>query len=76
MLRHRPWVRTRGTLARPRGSLRSVSHVSGMDKFLSSQRVLYKDFGRFAESLSSGIKDHSKALAEQAGRPEKSIARS
>jgi len=47
-----------------------------MDKFLSSQWVLYKDFGRFAESLSSGIKDHSKALAEQAGRPEKSIARS
>jgi hypothetical protein len=52
-----------------RGSLRSMSYLSGMDKFLSSHSVLYKDFGRFAESLSTRIKEHSKAVAEEAGRP-------
>jgi hypothetical protein len=52
-----------------RGSLRSISYLSGMNKFLSSHGVLYKDFGRFAEGLSTRVKDHSKGVAEAAGRP-------
>jgi hypothetical protein len=52
-----------------RGSLRSISYLSGMNKFLSSHGVLYKDFGRFAERLSTRLKDRGKELAEKAGRP-------
>jgi len=52
-----------------RGSLRSLSYVAGMDAFLGSQHVLYKDFGVFAESLSAKVKDQAKAVAEQHQRP-------
>lgn len=52
-----------------RGSLRSMSYLSGMNKFLSCHHVLYKDFGRFAERLSIRIKDRGKELAERSGRP-------
>ena len=31
-----------------RGTLRSISFVDGMDRFLASQRILYKDFAGFA----------------------------
>src|SRR5712692_3124771 len=52
-----------------RGTLRSLSYVAGMDKFLGSQRVLYKDFGAFAERLSERIKVHAEAIARQQQRP-------
>jgi hypothetical protein len=52
-----------------RGTLRSLSYVAGMDKFLGSQRVLYKDFARFAESLSDRIKAQAEAIARQQQRP-------
>src|SRR5580704_10414456 len=52
-----------------RGTLRSLSYLDGMDKFLGSQRVLYKDFGAFAERLSQQIKDHAEAIARQEQRP-------
>jgi hypothetical protein len=52
-----------------RGTLRSISFLEGMDKFLSSQRVLYKDFGPFVERISAGVKAHATALAQQTGRP-------
>ena len=32
-----------------RGTLRSISYLTGMDKFLNVHGVLYKHFGRFAE---------------------------
>jgi hypothetical protein len=52
-----------------RGCLRSLSYCKGMDKFLGSQRVLYKDFAQFAEKLSSRIKTHAQAIAKEHGRP-------
>jgi hypothetical protein len=52
-----------------RGILRSLSYAKGMDKFLGSQRVFYKDFGPFAERLSEQIKTQAETIAEQAGRP-------
>jgi hypothetical protein len=52
-----------------RGTLRSISYVEGLDKFLSSQRVLYKDFSRFVEPLSERLKTHAESLATDAGRP-------
>jgi hypothetical protein len=52
-----------------RGTLRSISYRNGMDIFLSSQHVLYKDFGPFAERLSGRLKAHAEELARRPGRP-------
>jgi len=52
-----------------RGSLRSMSYVNGMSKFLSSHGVLLKDFGRFAERLSARLKTRGQEIADRAGRP-------
>ncbi len=52
-----------------RGSLRSISYRNGLDMFLSSRRVLYKDFARWAEGLTDRIKAHAEAFATRAGRP-------
>ena len=46
-----------------RGTLRSLSYVQGMDKFLGSQRVLHKDFAAFAQRLSDQVKTQAEALA-------------
>ena len=51
------------------GTLMSMSYVEGMDKFLGSQGVLLKDYGRFAEGLSARLKNHAQELARRAGRP-------
>ncbi len=52
-----------------RGSLRSLSYVNGMSKFLSSHGVLLKDFGPFASRVSGRLKERSQQVAEAAGRP-------
>ena len=52
-----------------RGTLRSLSYLQGMDKFLGSQRVLYKDFGAFAQRLSDQVKAHAEVIAHQHQRP-------
>ncbi len=52
-----------------RGTLRSLSYLQGMDKFLGSQHVLYKDFGAFAQDLSDQIKAQAEAVAQQHQRP-------
>ncbi len=57
-----------------RGTLRSISYRNGMDIFLSSQHVLYKDFGVFAERLSERLKQHARALADEQGRPFRYLA--
>jgi hypothetical protein len=59
-----------------RGILRSICHVGGMDRFLSSQRVLYKDFGAYVNQLSEQMKDHAEAVARDAGRPLRYVASS
>lgn len=52
-----------------RGTLRSISFLEGMDRFLSSQRVLDKDFARFAERVTARVRAHAEAVAADAGRP-------
>ena len=57
-----------------RGTLRSISYRNGMDIFLSSQHVLYKNFGPFAERLSARLKEHAQAMARKQGRPFRYLA--
>jgi hypothetical protein len=52
-----------------RGILPSIIHPKGMAMYLSSQRVLLKNFGFFAQKISSQIKDHAKECAQRLGRP-------
>lgn len=52
-----------------RGTLRSISFVEGMDRFLASQRVLYKDFAAFAARVTTRVRTHAEELAQQTGRP-------
>lgn len=52
-----------------RGTLRSIAYVKGLDIFLSSHRVLDKDFGTFAAGVSEHLKTHAERLAATAGRP-------
>lgn len=51
------------------GTLRSISYVKGLEILLSSQRVLFKNFGQFAEKLSTRIKVHAEAFAKKHNRP-------
>jgi len=57
-----------------RGTLRSISYLSGMDAWLASQRVLYKNFGTFAEAISKQVRDHARQFAEKHGRPYEYLA--
>jgi hypothetical protein len=52
-----------------RGTLRSISYVAGLEKWLSYHDVLYKDFGRFAERISQRLKAHARGVAARHGRP-------
>ena len=52
-----------------RGTLRSITHVSGLQIFLYSQHVLLKDFGSYVFRLSQQLVEHAKELARKAGRP-------
>lgn len=52
-----------------RGTLRSISFVDGMDRFLSSQHILYKDFAGFAGRLTARLRAHAEDVAHQTGRP-------
>jgi hypothetical protein len=52
-----------------RGTLRSLSYVTGLEAFLGSQRISYKDFGKFAERLSVAIKDQAEVIAQRHQRP-------
>jgi hypothetical protein len=52
-----------------RGTLRSIAYVSGLELFLYSQRVLFKDFGGYAESLSQRIIEQAKLTARKLKRP-------
>jgi hypothetical protein len=57
-----------------RGTLRCLSHCQGMWVFLSSRRVLLKDYGNFVQRLSHEVSEHGKAFAEQHGRPYRYLA--
>jgi hypothetical protein len=51
-----------------RGTLRSISHLDGMKRFLQIHHVLLKDFGTFVLTQSTHLKEHAKAFAEHHGR--------
>jgi hypothetical protein len=52
-----------------RGTLRCLDYQKGFEAFLATHRVLYKDFGKFAQGLSDEVKAHAKAFAAKHGRP-------
>jgi hypothetical protein len=52
-----------------RGTLLSLSHLNGLEAFLATHRILYKDFGGFCLRLSGEIKEHARAWAAQHDRP-------
>lgn len=58
------------------GILRWLVYADGMGKFLNSQGVLLKDFGRYAERLSKQIITHAEAVAQKANRPIEYVASS
>jgi hypothetical protein len=51
------------------GTLRSISYERGMEIFLSSQGILYKDFGKYVEEISTRLRLGAEKIAEKAGRP-------
>lgn len=52
-----------------RGNLSSICHPEGMDRFLSSQRVLYKDFSTFVQRFSKRVKERAEQIAKESERP-------
>jgi hypothetical protein len=52
-----------------RGTLRSITHVKGLEIFLYSHQVLMKDFGGYVVGLSQQLVEHAKQLASKAARP-------
>jgi len=40
-----------------------------MDRFLSSQRVLYKDFSTFVQHFSKQVKERAEQIAKESSRP-------
>jgi hypothetical protein len=52
-----------------RGTLRSISYVAGLKKFLHAARILYKDFAAFAKDCTDALVAHAEQVAEAAGRP-------
>jgi hypothetical protein len=52
-----------------RGTLRSISYVTGMEIFVSSQRVAFKDYPAYAEMLTAKVVEHAQQYAKKAQRP-------
>lgn len=52
-----------------RGQIPSICHIGGMDRFLSSQKVLYKDFKTYTEMFSERIKRNAEQVAAENNRP-------
>jgi hypothetical protein len=52
-----------------RGTLRNLSYVQGMEKFLGFHQVRFGQFGQFAEGTTKRIKLHARQFAEMHGRP-------
>jgi len=57
-----------------RGTVRPISYLDGMARFLTAQDILLKDFGDYAEATSNRVKQASLAVAERAGRPVEYLA--
>jgi hypothetical protein len=59
-----------------RGTLRSIAHEEGMERYLWANQVLLKDFGSHVERVSRQLKEACRAKAEALGRPVKYLASS
>jgi hypothetical protein len=51
-----------------RGTLRSISHTEGLERFLRASSILYKDFAREMRSISTMLCQAGQRMAEQKGR--------
>src|SRR5262245_19535445 len=51
-----------------RGTIRSISNADGTGRFLSSQKVLLKDFRTYATALTTRLKEHVQQICEGTGR--------
>lgn len=52
-----------------RGSLRTICYSQGIQAWLTSQKVLLKDFGSYATEISDQIKEQAQQYAQSLGRP-------
>lgn len=52
-----------------RGTIRWLSSTRGITTYLSKQKMLFKDFGRWAESITQNIRDKCAAQAERLNIP-------
>ena len=59
-----------------RGTLRSIAHDQGMQRYLWANQVLLKDFGSHVQQVSRRLKEASLAEAQALGRPVKYLASS
>ena len=51
-----------------RGTLRMLANVDGMSTFLTSMKVLLKDFSVYMQEVTGTVREATRALAEAAGR--------
>lgn len=52
-----------------RGQIQSICFPEAMDRFLSSQKVLYKEFQSYTSKFSAKIKEQAEKVAKQSERP-------
>jgi hypothetical protein len=52
-----------------RGSIRSLEYTGGLEKYLSGQSILHKEFKEFAEKITQGINKQAEEIAGESNRP-------
>jgi hypothetical protein len=57
-----------------RGTLRMLANKCGIERFLGYSKVLFKDFGNYAEKVSQDVRARSLQLTESLGRPLEHLA--
>jgi len=59
-----------------RGTIRWLSSLAGIGSYLSINRILHKDFGQWAESMTETIRSSCKAVADQLNIEKRYLQRS
>ena len=57
-----------------RGSLRQLSYVEGLMRYLSVRSILLKEFGAFCQAITTAVADRCQSIARDAGRPYQYVA--
>jgi len=52
-----------------RGTLRQIAYAAGLDKCLGVERVLLKEFGKFAEGMTDRLVTKTEGISKRLGRP-------